>query len=209
MSLAESARPRLDPEVVASFKRRRITDAMAELCVEQGFRATTIDDLSRRAGSSRATVYQHFSNAGQVLLSALDRAILEMLERTGAACRAAAVHSEPRIEAGLAAVLAWVAEEPNGAWVCFVESLCATPASLARHLEAIARFTALLHDAAPSEVRRPETTEESLVGGVSAILNGLVRRGEAGRAPQFLPELTTFLEGPFLATGSKRQKGDG
>jgi AcrR family transcriptional regulator len=199
-------RPLLDPQVVAAFRRRRISEAMAELCVERGYRATTVAHIARRSGSSKATLYEHFANREQVFLGLLDLAIANLLERTEIACGTA--DPESRIEAGLAAILAWVAEEPTFAWVCLVESLCATPASLGLYLETINRFTALLHDAAPSEVPRPETTEESLVGGASAILSGVIRRGEAGHAPRFLRELTAFLERPFLAIGSENQGRD-
>jgi AcrR family transcriptional regulator len=203
VTTVKSPRPRLDPEVVASFKRRRIADAMAELCAERGYRATTVDHLTRQAGLGRMTIYENFASREQVFLTALDQAIAELLGRTQSACRAAAADSSARIEAGLAAVLAWVAEEPIAAWACFVEALCATPASLERYLEAIARFTALLHEAAPTEVSRPQTTEESLVGGAASILSGLIRRGEAQRAPELLPELGVFFCAPFLATSSR------
>lgn len=175
---------------------------MAELCVERGYRATTIDHLARRAGLGRSGIYDQFSNREQAFLTLLDEAIATLLNRTEETCRLAAAGSLPRIEMGLAAVLGWVAENPNAAWAFFVEALCATPASLRRYVETISRFTALLHDAAPTEVPRPRTTEESLVGGAASILSGLIRRGEAERATELLPELGVFLRAPFLAAGS-------
>ena len=196
------SRPRLDPEVQAAFKRHRIVDALAGLCVEQGYRATTIADVAHRARVGRGSIYEHFENREQIFLAVLDRATSELFERVEAACAAADERSEERVEAGLAALLAWVAVEPVAAWVCFVESLCATPESFHRYLEAIARFTALLRGALPSEVPRPETTAESLAGGVASILSGLIRAGRAESAPELLPQLTVFLRAPFLTVGS-------
>jgi AcrR family transcriptional regulator len=201
------ARPQLDRSVVSSFKRRRIADALAELCIEQGFRATTIDHVARRAHVSRTTIYELFENREQIFIAVLDRAIPELFERTEAACQAAALGSRHRLEAGLGAVLAWVAEEPVAAWSCLVEALAATPESLDRYLQAIARFTVLLGSVVPAEVQRPKTTEESLVGGVASILSGLIRGGEASSAPELLPQLTVFLRGPFLATGPAPPRG--
>jgi AcrR family transcriptional regulator len=189
----------LDPEVQAAFKRRRIADAMAELCIQQGYRATTVEHVSRHARVSRATIYGHFENREQVFLEVLDRGITELFERTELACKVSA--PESRIEAGLKAVLLWVAEEPATAWACFVEALCATPEALRRYLDALARFATMLHAAAPTEVARPKTTEESLIGGVASILSGSIRAGQAGRAPELLPQLTVFLCGPFVASG--------
>jgi AcrR family transcriptional regulator len=191
----------LNPEVQAAFKRRRIADAMAELCGERGYRATTISDVAHRAQVGRGTIYEHFENRERIFLSVLDGAIAEVFERVETACSAAGDDSAQRVEAGLAAMLAWVAAEPIAARACFVESLRATPESFRRYLEAIAEFTSLLRGALPSEVPRPETTEESLVGGVAAILSGLVRADQTESAPEMLPSLSIFLRGPFLRVG--------
>jgi AcrR family transcriptional regulator len=169
----------LSREVVLAFKRRRIEAALAELCVERGYRATTIADISRGAHVSRATVYEHFKDREAAFLSLLDRVTQDLF--------------------GYRALLAWVAEEPASAWACLVESMCATPESLRRYLEAIERFTTLLAGAVPNEVPRPATTEESLVGGVASVLSGQLRRGEAQGAPEMQPQLLIFLRGPFLA----------
>jgi len=189
----------LDPAIVALFKRRRIMDAMADLCVDEGYRATTVTKLSERAGVSRATIYEQFDSREHVFLELVDSAVAELLQRTELACREAGARDEDALEAGLSAVLAWVAERPARAWALIVEPFGATPESMRRYLAAIAEFTALLSASLPSEVRRPKAIEESLVGGVASLLSGLIRGGEAIRAQEFLPEILLFLRGPFLA----------
>jgi AcrR family transcriptional regulator len=193
-------RPLIAREVIVAYRRRHLEDTLAELCVEQGYRATTITDVTRRARVARNTVYEHFSNKEAILLALLDRASAELRERVESACAAAAQDSEARLRAGLNALLGWVAEEPASARALFVEAFCATSASMRLYLTAIEGFTALLAGAVPSEVPRPPTTEESLVGGVASLLGGLLRGGEAQRAPTLAPQLLTFLRGPFLAT---------
>jgi AcrR family transcriptional regulator len=195
------ARPVLDRDFVASFKRRRIADAIAELSVEKGYRATTVGDIVARAKVGRSTVYDQFAGKEEILLDVLDRAIPQLLGRVEAACRAAGKETEPRLEAGLRALLAWVAEEPAAAWVCFVESACATPGSLQRYHAAITRFTALLRANVPSDARRPATTEETLVGGVASIFSRQIERGEVARAADLLPGLLAFLRAPYLSAG--------
>jgi AcrR family transcriptional regulator len=189
----------LSREIVLAFKRRHIEDALAELCLERGYRATTIADISRRTRVARATIYEHFENKENAFLSLLDRASQDLFDRVEAACASVGEDSEQRLEAGIGALLAWVAEEPPSAWACLVESLCATPESLRHYLKAIERFTTLLAGAVPNEVPRPATTEESLVGGVASLLSGLLRSGDAQRAPELAPQLLIFLRGPFLA----------
>ncbi len=188
----------LDEKVIAAFRRRRFADALAELCVEQGFRATTVGDIVARARTSRNTFYKQFANKDEAFHDVLDRAFSDLFARVEAACNGAD-RPERRTEAGLAAVLAWVSGEPALAWVCLVEAFCSTPEAMRRYLEAIARFATLLQGSVPTEVARPRTTEESLVGGVASILSALIRNGEARRAPDLLSQLTVFVRGPFLA----------
>jgi AcrR family transcriptional regulator len=195
-----TTRPMLDPRVIASFRRRRITDAFAELCAEEGYRAITVADIVARAKSSRNTFYEEFANRDEAFLAILDAAISELFGRAEAACGAAGERPEERIEAGLRAVLDWVAEQPAAASVCLVDSLSATPESLRLYLEALTRFATLLRGNVPTEVPRPRTTEESLVGGVAAILRQRIQSGEAKRVPELLPALTIFVRAPFIAT---------
>jgi AcrR family transcriptional regulator len=194
-----SPRPQLSREVIVAFRRRHLEDTLAELCAEQGYRATTIADVTRRARVARATVYEHFASKEDIFLALLGRAIAELSERVETACATAGTDSEARLRAGLSALLRWIAAEPVSARAVFVEAFCATPATMRRYLDAIEHFTTLLAAAVPSEVPRPATTEESLVGGVASLLGGLLRSGDAQRAPDLQPQLLIFLRGPFLA----------
>jgi len=52
--------------------RRRIVDAAAELFVAEGYAATTLAHVARRAGVAVQTVYFHFGNKRTVLKEAVD-----------------------------------------------------------------------------------------------------------------------------------------
>ena len=65
-------RPELPREFVAVRKRRRMMDAMAELSAEQGYEATKIADIVRRAGVARKTLYDNFDGKEEVFLAAFD-----------------------------------------------------------------------------------------------------------------------------------------
>src|SRR3979490_2433317 len=105
-------RPELSREFVAAHKRRRIMNAIAELTAEQGYDSPNIGDIVRRAGVARKTLYDNFDGKEEVFLTALDGAIEEAQERIEAACDAAGADWRQRIEAGLAAFLTYVAEQP-------------------------------------------------------------------------------------------------
>ena len=172
-------------------------DAMAELSAEQGYEATSIADIVRRAGIARKTLYDNFEGKEEVFLTALDSGITEALTRTEAACDAAGDDWRQRLEAGVEALLAYVVEQPAYARMCMIESLSATPDSSARYDHAMQQFIELLRRIAPTGEGRPETTEETLVGGAAWILHQKIRRGEAEQALDLLPELSEFVLSPY------------
>src|ERR1044071_4692277 len=98
-------RPTLPREFIASHKRRRIMDAIAELTAEHGYDATKIGDIVRRAGVARKTLYDNFEGKEEVFLAAFDAAIDEVLGRIEADCAAVDGDWEKQIQAGLAAFL--------------------------------------------------------------------------------------------------------
>ena len=54
--------------------RRRIVGAAAQLFLDQGYGATTLDQVAARAGVAVQTVYFHFGNKATLLKEALDEA---------------------------------------------------------------------------------------------------------------------------------------
>jgi AcrR family transcriptional regulator len=202
-------RPELPKEFVAVRKRRRIMDAIAELSAEKGYEATKIADIVRRAGVARKTLYDNFDGKEEVFLAALDFALKEAEERVEEACDAADGGWEQRIEAGLEAFLIFVAEEPAAARMCMIEALSATPASSERYDDGVRRFVELLRGNAPPENGLPETIEETLIGGVAWILYQQIRRGEAEKAPDLLPELSEFILSPYHGVAKLRPEPGG
>ena len=104
-------------------------DALAELTAEQGYEATKISDIVSRAGVARKTLYDNFEGKEEVFLAAFDAARDEVLRRVEEACAAADGDWQERVEAGLAAFLGYVAEQPTLARMCMIEALSATPAT--------------------------------------------------------------------------------
>lgn len=192
-------RPQLDRGVILAWRRRGASLALGEACIEKGYRAATIKDVVVRGRTSRNTVYELFKNKEAIFLFLFDSGVAEIEGRIEAACAAAGEGREQRLEAGLAALLGWVAEEPISAWAVFVEAICATPDSLRRYLGTISRLADLVSEVLPTEVRRPKVFEESVVGGVASILNGRIRAGEAVQVPALLADLMTLIRGPFLS----------
>ena len=176
-------------------------DAIAELSAEQGYEATKIGDIVRRAGVARKTLYDNFEGKEDVFLAAFDTAVDEAMERVEADCAAVADEWESRVRAGLGAFLAYVAENPARARMCMIEALSATPAATDRYEQAMQRFVELTRGTVPRDERLPETIEETLVGGVAWIVYRQIRRKQTERAEELLPELAEFMLAPFQQAG--------
>jgi AcrR family transcriptional regulator len=199
-------RPALSREFVAVHKRRRIMDAIAELTAEQGYDATKIGDIVRRAGVARKTLYDNFEGKEEVFLSAFDAAVDEALSRIEADCAEVEGGWEERVQTGLATFLRYVAENPALARMCMIEALSATQAATERYEAAMQRFVDLTKQTVPQDDQLPETIEETLVGGVAWIVYQQIRREEAEQAEDLLPELSEFMLAPFQGVAKAAEK---
>ena len=199
-----ATRPQLPSEFVAAHKRRRMIDAMSELCAEQGYEATKIADVVRRAHVARKTLYDNFSGKEELFLAAFDATLADAEAEVTEACDSVSTDDwVVRTEAGLRALLEFVAAHPQESKLCLVEAPAATPTSAARYDAALEGFIARLSEAAPTGPGRPATLEEALVGGTVWIVQRQVRRGDATDAAELLPELAGFVISPYRNVGKR------
>lgn len=194
-------RPELPREFVAGHKRRRMMDAIAELTAEQGYEATKIADIVRQAAVARKTLYDNFDGKEDLFLSAVDATLAEMRAAVEEACERTD-EPEDQVVAGLEALLEFIAEHPAATRMTMVESISATRSSARLYDAGMHDFVNLLRNSALDGSDLPETIEESLVGGVAWILQQQIRRGEAERAGELLPELSQFVLSPYLGVGN-------
>lgn len=199
-----ATRPQLPQEFVAAHKRRRMIEAMAELCAEQGYEATKIADVVRRAHVARKTLYDNFSGKEDLFLAAFDSTLADADAAVAEACDAiASTDWQVRTETGLRALLEFVAAQPAAARLCLVEAPAATAASAARYGATVESYIVRLREAAPSVPGRPATLEEALIGGTIWIIQRQVRLGTAAKAADLLPELTEFVTSPYRNVGKR------
>jgi AcrR family transcriptional regulator len=199
-----TTRPELPREFVAGHKRRRMMDAIAELTAEQGYEATKIADIVRRAAVARKTLYDNFDGKEDLFLSAVDATMGEMRVAVEEACERPDL-PEDQVVAGLEALLEFIAEHPAATRMCMVESISATRSSARLYDAGMRDFVQLLRNSSLEGDDLPQTIEESLVGGVAWILQQQIRRGEAEQAGELLPELSQFVLSPYLGVGKTRE----
>ncbi len=127
----ESAAAPGSPAGRANRYRERVIDATLECLGELGLAATTVDDIARRAGCSRATVYRVFPGGRDAVLAAVveteaARCMADVAVRMGAATTAQDVVIEGvvgacRWIAGNQALAKIMADEPGvvASWLAF------------------------------------------------------------------------------------------
>jgi AcrR family transcriptional regulator len=193
-------RQQLSREFIAQHQRARIINALALEVSEQGYRAVTVADVVKRAGIARNTFYENFSSKEDCFLAAQKFAMSAALGRVVEA--AGEIDSWPyRVEAGLAAFLRFVAEEPALARTCMVDALAAAPTSVRYYEESLQAFVSLFRlgrDVSPHGQELPETLEEALIGGVFWILYQRLLVAEPESIGELLPELVEFTLAPYL-----------
>jgi AcrR family transcriptional regulator len=199
-------RQQLSREFIAQHQRARIVNALALEVSEKGYRAVTVADIVKRAGIARNTFYENFGSKEDCFLAAQQFAMSNALGQVVEA--AGKIEDWPhRVQAGLAAFLIYVAEEPALARTCMVDALAAAPTSVRYYEESLQAFVSLFRlgrDVSPHGQELPETLEEALIGGVFWILYQRLHGGDPTGVQELLPELVEFALTPYLGAEAAR-----
>jgi AcrR family transcriptional regulator len=197
----------LPRDFIVRRQRARIIGGLASEVSERGYRAVTVADVVKRAGVARNTFYENFSSKEECFLAAQQYAMEAALEQVVTA--AGEIDDWPRrIEAGLAAFLAYIVREPALARTCMVEALAAGPAAMQSHEESLQSFVSLFRlgrDVSPYREELPETLEEALIGGVFWILYQRLLSAETEQIESLLPGLVEFTLTPYLGAEAARE----
>jgi len=194
----------LPREFVVHNQRERLIAGLAEAVAENGYASTTIGHITRHAAVSRRTFYEHFASKDECFVAAYDTVMEQLGERVDVAFKE--VDDWPHaVKAGIAAMLAFLASEPNLARLCMVEALVAGPVVVDRYDAAIQGLVPYLE--AGREGRSPKvlerlspTTEEALVGGMVSLVSRRIIAGRTAELEDLLPDLVEFTLTPYLGS---------
>jgi len=194
----------LPREFVTHNQRERLIAGIAEAIAENGYSGTTIAHITRAAAVSRRTFYEHFESKDECFVAAYDTVMKELQERVTAAFEETDEWAQA-IKAGIAAMLEFLASEPNLARLCMVEALVAGPAVVERYDAAIQSFVPYFkqgREGRPKEVldRLSATTEEALVGGMVSLISRRIIAGKTEELGDLLPDLVEFTLTPYLGS---------
>jgi AcrR family transcriptional regulator len=101
--------------LTARERRAAILDSALAVFGERGYHASSIDDIARAGGTSKALIYEHFDSKQELYAELLDRHAGELFERLAAAIEQAGTAGSARLAAGLDAFYGFV-EEHRVAW---------------------------------------------------------------------------------------------
>lgn len=166
--------------VVEDVQRGRLLDALAEVVSEEGYLATTVHKILKRARISRRTFYELFKDKEDCFLAAYDEAADHVIALVNESCRESAT-PERKIEDGLRTMLEFVEREPHVARACVVEVLAAGNAARERRAQAMENMTALV---AMALGERSSDADEALLrarvltGGVHELVYDRLSRGQ-------------------------------
>jgi AcrR family transcriptional regulator len=172
--------------------------ALVEVAGEHGPGGLTVAHVVARSGVSRRTFYELFDDREDCFLAAFDQAVERGARRVVPAFVAPGSWRE-RIRAGLAALLAYLDDEPGMGALCIVDALGAGPVALERRTQVVRVLIDAVHEGrgeAKGAAKPTRLTAEGVVGAVLAVLHARLASRDArdnGGAPSM-----AVLLGPLM-----------
>jgi AcrR family transcriptional regulator len=188
-------------------QRERLLAGIAQAVAANGYRAATITQIVKAASVSSRAFYELFESKEECFLVAFDAVVAHLEELVVEAAR-----GEPdwphQVVAGLRATLGFFTEEPNLARLCLVEPVTATPVIATRFRDVVIDRSRALK---PGRLERgeaeelPDSTEDSLLGGLIALVSRSIITGAANSLEDLLPDLLDFVLSPYLGPEGARK----
>ncbi|HEY4177296.1 MAG TPA: helix-turn-helix domain-containing protein [Kofleriaceae bacterium] len=178
----------LSRATVEQSQRWRLIEAMIEVAARIGYADASVATVIERAGVSRKTFYEHFTDKEDCFLAGYevvsDRLIADIV-----AASAGHKSDAARRTAQVTKFIATLAAEPAGARVFMVDVLGAGPRALKLREQVNRRFAdALFGDAPVDEIRRT-----AVVGGVNNVVAGALLAGRGKDLLELAPSLSDFV----------------
>jgi AcrR family transcriptional regulator len=127
-------------EVRLGLQRERLFEAAAAVFAQTGYADASAESISRAAGMSKATFYEHFANKEECIIQLFDYAYEVLISRIVKAATEAGEDPLERWREGMRAFLLALVEFPNEAQTLLVEIIGAGPAAARRRDEILERF---------------------------------------------------------------------
>ncbi|MCW2674650.1 MAG: transcriptional regulator, TetR family [Frankiales bacterium] len=187
----------LPRERVRASQRQRLIHGVTLSVADKALHATTIRDITARAGVSKKTFYEHFTDKLDCFLAAYDHGATAILAEVNAASRGARhLDAVTQYRAGTHAYLAFLQREVPYARTFCLEMLAAGPQAAAHHRACRLAFADSVGTWHAANLRvqprwRPVTAFEleAATGLVYEIASARIAEGQATRLLEVLDDL--------------------
>ena len=189
-------------EVRLSVQRRRLFEAAAAVFARVGYAEASAEAISREAGMSKATFYEHFANKEECILALFDEAATEVTRALVSAQVGDAASYEERVRGNVHAFLDILAEYPDSAQTLLVEIIGAGPRAAERRDAILDLFAdGLMRDNARMAERfgspRFESKDDAfaIIGAIVELVSRQLRSGVPPRLQDLEPVITRLTLG--------------
>lgn len=191
----------LPSDLIRAIQRERLIVAMLSAAADLGYLETNVQDVIDRAGVSRPTFYEHFSNKEDCFLAAFDTSAERLRKKIEAATHKGGTVWRDRVRFGLEALLRFATREPNTARMMVVEARAASATAVRRRVELMDHFAKCLDSQArellPARGSHTRLTASGIVGGVESLLYSRLCKQEYDQLESLLPSLMYFVVLPY------------
>jgi AcrR family transcriptional regulator len=192
---------RLPSELIRTIQRERLIVAMLHAAAELGYLETNVQDVIDRAGVSRPTFYEHFSNKEDCFLAAFDSSAERLRKKIAAAAGKGGGVWRDRVRFALEALLSFASREPTTARTMVVEARAASATAVRRRVELMDNFARCLQTEAeellPEGRIHTDLTASGIVGGVESLLYSRLCKQQYDQLESLLPSLMYFVVLPY------------
>jgi AcrR family transcriptional regulator len=192
---------RLPGDLVRAIQRERLLVGMLRAVSELGYRTTNVQDVIERAGVSRPTFYEHFSNKDDCFLAAFDTASQRLHDQVASAADAGGEVWRDRLRGAFDALLSFAIAEPEAARMVIVEARAATPDAALRRVALLDSFATCIdtnvRKLLPAGTTHSAVTASGVVGGVESLLYARINKNQMDDLPALLPSLMYFAVLPY------------
>jgi AcrR family transcriptional regulator len=195
------------PEVRLPLQRERLLRAAALQFAEVGYAGASSESISRRAGMSKATFYEHFANKEECMLALFDMGTALVQGAMAQAARNAPTgDAQERLKAGTRAFLGALAEHPEFAQTLLVEIIGAGPRAAQRRDQVLQAFADVLDAENAAAARRgliarfdSPLDSFAVVGAIVELVSRQVRLGVPEHVLDLAPVIDRLIFGLLTA----------
>jgi AcrR family transcriptional regulator len=193
-------------EVRLERQRERLFAAAAAVFARMGYAEASAEAISREAGMSKATFYEHFANKEECILALFDAAAA-MVREAVALSTSAAGSPEQRVHQGVQAFLTALVAYPDHARTLLVEIIGAGPRATERRDTILEDFADLIvreNEIAVEQYGAPKLASPddayALVGAIIELAGRQLRRGIPADMLDLQPVIERLVGGLLVET---------